>query len=108
MPLDGYFIFKNVLRDLYTVMLPIFWPSFHTPAVTPAATAAPNAVTLEDFKNYLSYYTLELTMTTQKFEGKVEETSFMAGLATSQPSRLACSCRRSGDPVIPEVFGENN
>ena len=30
---------------LYTVMSPIFWPSFHTPAVTPAATAAPRAVT---------------------------------------------------------------
>ena len=27
----------------------------------------------------------------------------MAGLATSQPSRLACSCNRRGEPVIPGV-----
>ena len=35
----------SIWRHLYTVMSPIFWPSFHTPAVTPAATAAPRAVT---------------------------------------------------------------
>ena len=39
------------------------------------------------------------------FEGKsVKGTSFIAGLATSQPSRLACSCSRSGEPVIPDVL----
>ena len=35
-----------------------------------------------------------------------QSTSFMAGLATSQPSRLACSCRRRGEPVIPGVEGD--
>ena len=30
----------------------------------------------------------------------------MAGLATSQPSRLACSCKRRGEPVIPGVEGD--
>ena len=40
--------YHNLKSYLYTVMSPIFWPSFHTPAVTPAATAAPRAVTLEN------------------------------------------------------------
>ena len=47
----------SILRlHLYTVMSPIFCPSFHTPAVTPAATAAPRAVTWMGKHGYLGKY----------------------------------------------------